>query len=133
MPEQSLREMMQAKRHQPRDHGDRRPPVDRVDDDSAAWPGQSSKCRHRSLGVSHVLCRHSKRDNIEGSSTLKVLDAASNSLMDEVILVDCLVGIDAHEDPTAPREHLRQLSVVRKDMTAGSDIEPGASLRDQPG
>src|ERR1700693_2448845 len=118
MPYQPLREMMQAKWHEPRDHWDRRPPVDRVDDDPTTRPGQSSKCRHRSLGIGHVLCRHSKRDNIEGALALKVLDASSDPLVDEVILVDCLVRINANQDPAASREHLRQPSGVREDMTA---------------
>src|SRR5215831_4679660 len=100
MPEQPLGEMMPTKRRQPRDDGHGRPPIDRVDDHPTASPGQSSKRRHGPLGISHVLCRHSKRDKIESPLALKLLDTLSDLLVDEIVLVDCLVRVNANQYTT---------------------------------
>src|SRR5215471_12984780 len=113
MPEQPLGQMMPAKRRESRDNGHGRPPVDRVDHHETASPGQSSKRGHGSLGIGHVLCRHAKRDEIESALALKLLDAFSDPLMDEIVLVDCLVRIYANQYPAPPHERLRQTAIAR--------------------
>src|SRR5207245_11008921 len=83
--------------------------------------------------ISDVPRHHSQSHYIEGPLALNILDRQLYPLVYELILHNCRIGVDTDQEPAAPGERLGQPPIVRKNIAAGTDIEPGASWGDQSG
>jgi len=97
VPEQTLGQMVKAKRDQVRENRDRRPPIDGIDDHVTSWACELRKCRYGSLRISQMLGDHSQGYHVERALRPIGLDGRSNTLMYMVVLIEGTVRIKSDQ------------------------------------
>ena len=79
-----------------------------------------------------MLGRHAKGHEIEGTRGVIVLDVLPDPLVNQVIVVDGLVGIHADQQCAALSQKLCERTVAREDVATTSNVKPGTPRSDEP-